>query len=487
VSPAASDGTGQGQSRRGLGGLHLLLVLAVALGLRTYDLAARPMHADEANQAVKLGRMLEGGTYVFDPLDHHGPTLYYFGLLPAWARGERSLGALSETTVRLTPAVAGVLAVALLWLLLRPWGPWPAFTAALFLAVSPAAVYYSRYFIQETLLVTFTLAAVVSGLRWFRDGGAPWAGLAGVCFGLMLATKSSALLVAAAALLALGRLPGRGARSLWRDAGIAAGAALLVAAMFYSSFGNHPGGLHDALLTPAAMAARVAGGASGHEKPWWYYGSLFVFQRSGGYVWDQTLFVLLAALGGLIGLRRAGLPRFVAVYAVILALALSAVPYKTPWLVLGLVPALCALAVLALGRLRSWQATALATCVVLGLGWQTRQAVFLRPADPRNPFAYAHSGPDMKKVKALAAAALPGPVKVISQEYWPLPWYLRDRPQTGYWTRPPADCDGPLVLVEADQADAVRACLRESYRESLLGLRPGILLVVFAQQPRSSS
>ena len=457
------------------------------MGLRSYDLAARPMHADEANQAVKLGRMLEGGTYAFDPLDHHGPTLYYLGLIPAWLRGESTMAALTETTVRLTPAVAGVLAVWLVRQLLRPWGSWPAFTAALFLAVSPAAVYYSRYFIQETLLATFTLGALVAGHGWWREGGVRWAGTAGACLGLMLATKSSALLFATAAVLALRRAPGREPKALARDAGVAVGAALCVAAVLYSSFGNHLAGLRDALVTPMAMAARVTGGASGHEKPWWYYASLFVFQRNGGYVWDQTLFVLPALAGGIIGLRGTGLPRFVAVYAAIITIALSATPYKTPWLVVGVIPALCVLAAVAVAGLRGWKAATLASCVVLGLAWQTRQAVFLRPADPRNPFAYAHSAPDMKKVPALAAAAAAGPVKVISREYWPLPWYLRARPKAGYWTRPPADCDGPLVLAEADQAEAVRACLRGSYRESLLGLRPGFLLVVFARQPEPSS
>lgn len=484
MNPTASSGEDHEPRRRRLDGILLLFVVLVALGLRSYRLAARPMHADEANQAVKLGQMLEGGTYAFDPRDHHGPTLYYFGLIPAWLRGESTLAALTETTLRLTPAAAGVMAVVSLWLLARPWGRWPAFTAALLLAISPAALYYSRYFIQETLLVTFTLGTLVSGQRWCRNGGARWAGVAGVCLGLMLATKSSALLLATAALLALAvsRWPGREGKAPWRDAGVAAGAALFVAALLYSSFGANPAGLRDAVVAPGAMLARATGGATGHEKPWWYYASLFVFQRSGGYVWDQTLFLLPALAGGIIALRWSGLPRFVTVYTAIIAIALSATPYKTPWLVGNVIPGLCVLAALALAQLRGWSAALLGLTVVLGLGWQTRQAVFLRPADPRNPFAYAHTAPDMQKVPALAAAAPAGPVKVISKEYWPLPWYLRRRLETGYWREPPADCDGALVFAEAAQVGAVRSRLRGNYRESLLGLRPGFLLVVFARQ-----
>jgi uncharacterized protein (TIGR03663 family) len=486
VNPAARNAERQDSRGRGLEIGLLLLVLFAALALRTYRLDARPMHADEANQAVKLGPLLEGGTYVFDPVDHHGPTLYYLGLISARLRGETTLATLTERTVRLVPALAGVLAVGLLWLLVRTWGAWPAFVAALLLAVSPAAVYYSRYFIQETLLVAFTLGALVSGQLWWRHGGMRWAVAAGASFGLMLATKSSALVFAVAALLALamsGRPVGAGNR-VWRDAGVAGGVALLVAALFYSSFGSNPAGLRDAVLSPGAMFTRVSGGTSGHEKPWWYYASLFVFQRNGGYIWDQVPFVLSALAGGIMAVRRSGLPRFAAIYTAMLAIILSATPYKTPWLVVNVIPGLCVLAALALTRLRWPLAALLSLTVLLELGWQTRQAAFLRPADPRNPFAYVHTSPDMLKMPALAAAAPTGPVKIISKEYWPLPWYLRRRPQTGYWPEPPGNCDGALVFADAAQADAVRARLQGNYHESFLGLRPGFVLVVFTRQDR---
>ena len=76
----------------------LALITLAALWLRIHDLGRRPMHADEANQGVKTGELLEAGTYAYDPRDHHGPTLYYAAAPIAWLRGEKSLAALSETT-----------------------------------------------------------------------------------------------------------------------------------------------------------------------------------------------------------------------------------------------------------------------------------------------------------------------------------------------------------------------------------------------------
>src|ERR1041384_8876069 len=100
--------------------LPLAIVAAIAWWLRTHELDRRPMHADEANQAVKLGELLETGHYAFDPRDHHGPTLYYAAVPVAWLRGEYTLATLSETSLRLVPAIAGTAAVILLGLVVAP-------------------------------------------------------------------------------------------------------------------------------------------------------------------------------------------------------------------------------------------------------------------------------------------------------------------------------------------------------------------------------
>lgn len=459
----------------------MLVVLLAGGVLRVRDLAVRPMHADEANQAVKVGRMLEGEGYRFDPADHHGPTLYFFGYAAARLRGEERLSELSETTVRLVPAFFGTLSIALLWRLLTPLGLRAAFLAALFLAISPAATYYARYFIQETLLVCFTLGAWLCGQRLWTKGGLGWAAGLGVCAGLMQATKASALLFAAIALLALAIVGRRRFAELgpkpWL---LALGSAAVTAAIFYSSFGTNLTGLGDAFGTFGPMLGKAAGGDSGHEKPWWYYARNFIFRNAGGYVWDQTWFLSLAVIGGVMAFRTPRrLPRFIALSTVVAFVVLSLTPYKTPWIVVNLIPGLCALAGFMLSRLHPVSATALALAAILMLGWQNWLAVFHRPADSRNPYAYVHSSPDVRRFTALAAAAPPGPIKVISTEYWPLPWYLRQRDEVGYWTVPPADCDGALVIVAAELADEVQSRLKGKYATSYRGLRPGYVLVIF--------
>lgn len=483
----------------------LALITLGGLWLRTHDLARRPMHADEANQAVKLGELLENGRYAFDPRDHHGPTLYYAAVPLAWLRGQRTLAALDETTVRLVPALFGTASILLLYALARSREreqlDLPALAAAAFLALSPPSVYYSRYFVQETLLVTFTLAVLVCAQRWWRTQHRGWAVLAGVSAGLMQATKASAPLFLAAALVAFLVAHSRERQRMAPSALLRPLLAFTLtftftSALLYSSFLTHFAGLRDALAAYAHAFTRFGAEAAptGHEKPFTYYLRLFGWFRTGGLVWHQLAFAALALAGFVLALvhrRRAPFLLFTATFTAVVTLTFSVFAYKTPWHVLHFIPGFALLAAAALagisrlhtGRPVAW-AFALLTCATLYQ--QTLRASFLRPADQRNPYAYVHSSTDVLKYRAIADAAIvrfpDAPLLVISDEYWPLPWYLRGIPRIGYFTTPPRDLDASLLIVAPAQADAVRSALKHRYRETFLGLRPGVLLVLFIRE-----
>jgi len=534
--------------------LSFAIIIIAAFWIRIADLDRRPMHADEANQAVKTGELIESGHYAFDPRDHHGPTLYYAALPIAWLRGERNLATLTETTVRLVPAVAGTLSVFLLAALLgkspvscragpcghavsarrsgvatraSPTGPtpwfrfrwnapsgriseipavstnpggvktpsrernhWVALLAAAFLAVSPPAVYYSRYFIQETLLVTFTLGAFVCVRFWWRSGSLAWALGAGVALGLMQATKASAPLFVGAAIIAaiITQVPSPVAVRPRLHAALAVIAAFAVAALLYSSFGRNPAGIRDAFFVYGPALHRANEGA-GHEKPWWYYLQLFGWQRNGGLVWQQLLFSALALIGTVaVFFQSNKFPRWVATYTLLVGATLSLTHYKTPWHALHFVPGMAILGAYAISAApRTWLGTFVAVVTLATQFAQTRLVAFTRPADQRNPYAYVHSAPDVLKfrplVETILASSPDGIVRVIGNEYWPLPWYLRGLPHVGYWSTPPDDCDAALVIATGEQSTAVREKLRGNYNESYLGLRPGVMAVIFTRRP----
>ena len=92
---------------RGCAGALVAIALAAGLVFRLARLDARPMHHDEANQAVKFGALLERGEYRYDAHDHHGPTLYYLSLPAAKLRGQPTFASLDERTLRAVTAVFG--------------------------------------------------------------------------------------------------------------------------------------------------------------------------------------------------------------------------------------------------------------------------------------------------------------------------------------------------------------------------------------------
>jgi len=64
-----------------------------------------------------------------------------------------------------------------------------ALSGAGLIAISPGAVYLSRYFIHESLFVFFTLGIVVAALKFYDSGRAAYLILASISAALMVATK----------------------------------------------------------------------------------------------------------------------------------------------------------------------------------------------------------------------------------------------------------------------------------------------------------
>jgi uncharacterized protein (TIGR03663 family) len=498
---------------RAVFGAAFAAALAAALWLRLADPAARPMHHDEANQAVRFGHLLEAGAYRYDPHDHHGPTLYYLTLPFAWARGQHTLAALDERTIRMAPALFGAGLLLLFLPLSRGLGRGSVAAAAALAALSPALVYYSRFYIQEALFTLFALGFLVLAGRYALRPRTGTALAAGVLAGLAFATKETAVIVlpiAALACLVAARLtrasrepagPGDGVHA-WH-ALAAAGGALVPVFLFYSAFFRHPAGVLDAFRAFSVYLPRgLEGGA--HVQPWFYYLQTLAWSSSGGLAWSEALVLALATLGiaqAVVMRRSAFWPICLALYAAGTCLAFSAIPYKTPW---NLLPFYAALVLLAgfgtsviVNAARTFAMRAL-LLVVLGvataqLGSQSVRASFHYSADERNPYAYAQTVTDYRRLVGRVhdlAAVHPDRrdllVKVIAapHEQWPFPWYARRLAHVGYWADTDAANrldDAAIVVASQDHAAAVEAALGDRYVAEFYGLRPGVLLTLFIE------
>ncbi|HUX01318.1 MAG: flippase activity-associated protein Agl23 [Phycisphaerae bacterium] len=509
----------------------LAAVGALAIAFRLPRLADRPMHPDEAVQAYKTVLLYETGDYHYDPQEHHGPSLYYLGLVPIrlWA-GDAA--ATDDATLRLVPALFGAGVVLLVWLLRDGLGRPAALAAAFLAAVSPAMVFYSRYYIQEMLLVFFTLLAMAAGWRYLRTRHVGWAILAGLAVGLMHATKETCVIAYVAMAGAAGLVwlttrgeipaqPDAGPLVRRRDIALASAVAVLVSVALFTSFFTNASGPIDSLRSYAYLVSRGYEGGI-HNHPWHYYLGTLLGTLDGewagwrgvahlmthprlptGPVWTEALILGLALIGAVAALSRravrgadSALLKFLVFYTVLATAIYSAVPYKTPWCMLSFLVGMILLAGVGAVALVRWlrrRPLQVAVGVLLlgaavHLGWQAHRAAFRFATDSRNPYAYAQTYPGvlrvvdrLRELRAVAGGRLV--VKVISDEnYWPLPWYLRGEEDVGWWDVPPDDADAPVVITTGGSQAAVEAHLGDRYVQGIYGLRPGVMLVLGVRQ-----
>src|SRR6185503_17911853 len=175
-------------------------IFIVAAILRLYDLNLVPLHHDEGVNGNFLVRLVREGAYRYDPENYHGPTLYYFSAIIPWATrllfgksAQESYG-LTTFTIRMVPALFGLGTIGLIYLVRRHLGSIATLSAALLLAVSPGAVYLSRYFIHETQFVFFTFGIVVACIYFYERRNAVYLILAAVSASLLFATKETAMI-----------------------------------------------------------------------------------------------------------------------------------------------------------------------------------------------------------------------------------------------------------------------------------------------------
>jgi len=491
-----------------------IIVLAGGSFLRLWRLADRPMHTDEAVHAEKFGTLLEEDSYFYDPEEFHGPTLNYFTRVSSWLKGEATYRQIDEVTLRIVPAVFGVGLILTPFFFIRGTNWRVVFFSSVLIAFSPAFVYYSRYYIQEMLLVFFTACFLGCGWRYVDSRKLIWVVLSGVSVGLMHATKETFIFAVFAAILGMGFLffYDKSNKFIRCSHLLTAVAAMVTTSvLFYSSFGTNPQGIIDSLTTYGVWIQR-AGSQSVHVHPWYYYLNLLTWMEFIEPIsWNEDGIVALAVCGLLFTFMRKTTPstkpallRFFSIYTLSLVIVYCLIPYKTPWCLLSFLFGMAILAGFAIDRLVGSPETLLGKyCVrvlliifvIVSPIVQSWCLSFQYPADPINPYVYAHTGTDIytmvnavKKAADTSKEGVKTPIQIIAagDDYWPFPWYLRKFSQAGYWNHVDdsapqspiilanAKCEQKLLSMLYTAPPAGQKHLYVPLFDEMLQLRPGV-------------
>jgi uncharacterized protein (TIGR03663 family) len=446
------------------------LVLIGAILIRFWQLDLKLLHHDEAIHSWFSYELLTKGAWMYDP-SYHGPFLYYVtaGMFAAFGS--------FDLVARLLPCLFGILLIPLVYCIYRLdyITKNQTLLVALFIAISPDMVYFSRFLRHDIFMLFFTFLLLVALLYYFERGQTRFAIIAAIASAGALSCKEEMpvilLIFISFFMIAIWRgsftLP-----STWkRDLVIGLLVVVAIMSVLYSGFGGHPDTLVGKNFEITAKGVHFEMNTTGWYKAVDHWTAMHKQQRLGGpwfyYIPVFLLYELPIFILALIGTvqflikgidfrllfmriklwvksRRAAMPvadlatisirqlqeerpgqiksdEFfrLCIYWMILTMAFYAyVGEKVPWLLIPQLLPMCFVAVYQL----NWQKTAIALFGCLFLIAMTWHVAFV-PADINEPIVQVQNSEDMRLVMQLMDES--DRVVIASKDYWPLPWYYR--------------------------------------------------------------
>ena len=373
------------------------------------------------------------------------------------------------------------------------------------------------FFIVEAALVFFVIRML---LTW-RDGRPIYFLLASACVALLFATKETAFITLGTMLIAcvcvriwlkfykkrasenpddeisdeflswtsFRNAVGSGI-DLWLLL-IGAGAVFIyISVLFFSSFFTYSEGVKGAI---DAYAIWTKTGSKDHTQ-----NGYLAYLKWG--METEGPILILSAVGSIIAFLKARhrFAMFAALWAFGLFLAYSIIPYKTPWLAISFLLPMCLIAGYGINELATSKAAnakvaaaILAVAASAILAYQTYDHNFVRPADEDTVYAYAHTNNEfltmVAEIERYADKSGEGKnaiIEIVSPDYWPLVWYLKDYPHANFHGRIVDTRDAEMIVAKKNDQDA-EVIKRYSANYKLAGqydLRSGVELMLLVRK-----
>ncbi len=449
--------------------MQMFFIFILSISTRLYELTLRPLHHDESVNGWFVDQVFQNGFYKYDPSNYHGPLYFYVLTFFEWVFGR------TEWALRMPTVLFGV-AVSMTPFLFQKWiGKRAAFIAALIFALSPAEVFFSRYAIHE---MGFALMQILFVFCWWKAYEAStgpaenvsretkrWGLWLGVLFGALASTKENFVLFGAALFAADLAFLGIHRWKFWLKLTpwmLATSVPFIV--VFYTGFFQHWDGIPQ-FFNAFFFWTKTGVVGNGHSKPFLYWEKILF-----GYEWAVGLGLIASAYYVWKGNK---FQKWYSALGIVHLLAYSVVSYKTPWCVLVLIPPFA----LAAGQMidfiwKNWPKYRIAVAPALGLlGFftiaQMIEPNYRNPDSDHHPYIYGQTYRDfVNPIRDLYSKAEKDPkmftdtkIMVISRFTWPLPWYLGQFKQVGYFTESnlPKTWNADYVFVDSNLKPKVAA------------------------------
>lgn len=303
--------------------LLFITIALVVIFIRIPALTSRIIHTDEG-MGIRASEQILSGTYHYWPKNGHGPTLFYFGALI------REFAGTNIIFFRVITVIFMLLSLLILWLIYhRELNKIGEIILIAGLGLSSGMLFFSAYFIHEALLILLTVIALTSIERWFKTKKGIWITFFIVAISLMYMTKETALftyvawIIAGLIILLLNKKNKylAGLISLKNTIFLILGCFISIV-LYLLFFGKSL----DLIIAPFLWLTER--GLTMHLRPWYYF-IILLFLHESFLLISGLIFALF------ITIEKQWEPKklFFFLWFLLILIAYSAVPYKTPWLI----------------------------------------------------------------------------------------------------------------------------------------------------------
>ncbi len=265
---------------------------------------------------------------------------------------------------------------------------------------------------------------------------------------------------------------------------------IYIVVLFFSSFFSYPEGVKGAI---EAYAIWTKTGSKDHTQ-----NGIWAYVEWGKET--EAPIMLLSALGGLIAFVKARhrFAMFAGLWAFGLFAAYTIIPYKTPWLAISFILPMCIAAGYAINELATSSnislkilAGLLAVTASAVLAYQTYDLNFVRYDDEDRAYIYAHTHRQFHdligRIEHYAEKSGKGKeakIEVVSPDYWPMVWYLRDYKQANFHGRMVDTTDAEMIVVKKNDQDTevIRKFSARYFFAGPYHLRSGVDLVLLVRK-----
>lgn len=265
---------------------------------------------------------------------------------------------------------------------------------------------------------------------------------------------------------------------------------IYVGVLFFSSFFSYPEGVSKAFEAYSIWAKT---GSKDHtQNGTWAY-----------LQWAKELelpLLIMSAIGTAFASfkPRSKFAMFAGLWGLGLFLAYTLIPYKTPWIAISFLLPMCIAAGWAVNEFVSLKSEParnvgllLSAAAVVVMAYQTCDLNFVRYDDEDMAYVYAHTNRQflelVREIEVVAEKSGQGKnakIQIVTPDYWPLVWYLKDYPQALFHGKiAPAERAEMVIAKTPDQdADMIRRYSNEYDVAGTYVLRPGVELKLLVRK-----